>query len=149
MENENKKIKVIIADNSDKTREDLSNYLSEEMEIVGKTGDGEELLNLILNNTCDLVIMDLVLSKFDGFTVLERLKGNMPKVIVTSSLSHEGFITKALNLGVSYFLVKPIAFDIVKERAKEVCCGKPTTITVIEKQKNRAIEEKISNIFIY
>lgn len=148
MENENKKIKVIIADNSDKTREELSSYLSDEFDVVAKTGDGEELINLLTNNTCDIVIMDLVLSKFDGFTVLERMKGKMPKVIVTSSLSHEGFISKAMNMGVAYFLVKPTDFETLKQRAKEVCQSKTSTLTNIEKQKNRVLEEKISNIFI-
>ena len=82
-----------------------------------------------------------------------------PKIVITSSLAHEGFINKAMQLGVNYFMIKPINENVLLDRVKEVCAERTKQISTVfskdvtienasEKYKAKIIEEKITNIFI-
>lgn len=72
--------------------------------------DGEEVEKLLQNFTPNLILLDLVMPKKDGFSVLKDLKAlekykNIP-VIVTSNLSQVEDKQKAMMLGASDYIVK-------------------------------------------
>ena len=73
METKKQKIKILIADASEESRNELVNYFSksDRFEIVGVSSDGQEVLDTILNNSVDVVVMDVVLTGIDGFEVVE------------------------------------------------------------------------------
>lgn len=145
---ENKKIKIYLAD----TEEDaVLNYFehSDSYTVVGRSSDGKEVVNGVLQSRPDFLIMEVLLSGMDGFMVLENLKQNlgndMPKVIFISNLSHSGFVSKALKEGASYFMIKPIMPENLEQRIQELLSGSSEhDIDRNEKQ----LDEKISNIFI-
>lgn len=148
------KIKVYIADNSE-LKEDLLKELkdSDEIEIVGNSIDGHIAENEIKNICPDVLLFDIVLPNEDGFVLIEKLKMQMgdkcPKLIAVSALSHEGFVSKAISMGVSYYINKPYTVSSVIDRIKDVYSLK--TSKVIDggkRNKSRVIDEKISNIFI-
>ncbi|MCI7003656.1 MAG: sporulation transcription factor Spo0A [Eubacteriales bacterium] len=148
------KIKVYIADNSE-LKEDLLKNLkdSEEIEIVGSSADGHMAENEIKSLCPDVLLFDIVLPNEDGFVLIEKLKTQMgdrcPKLIAVSALSHEGFISKAISMGVSYYINKPCTTNSVTERIKDVFSLKaPTNNDSDKRNKSRVIDEKISNIFI-
>lgn len=154
---ENKKISLFIADNADECREEFISYFkaSDKYNIVGQSKDGNETLNIISKSAVDILVMDIVLSGMDGFEFLEKARaelGNkMPRVIITSSLSHNGFIEKALSLGVSYFMIKPIQMISLENRIKDILGlsdSKPIKEQNFKNMKTKIIEEKISNVFI-
>lgn len=79
--------------------------------------NGEEGLKLIEEKKFDIVLLDLIMPKIDGFKVLEvlRNKKNIPPIIVLSNLSQNNDEDRAKKLGAVDFFVKsntPIA-DIV------------------------------------
>lgn len=124
---------------------------SNEINIIGHSQDGETALKEIPTLKPDVVIMDIVLPKIDGFMLIERLKQYMgdkcPKIIVTSALCHEGFISKAFSIGASYYLNKPVSNEVLVQRIKDVISENNQNKQNIN-QKNRGLDEKISNIFI-
>ncbi|GBE17034.1 sporulation initiation phosphotransferase F [bacterium BMS3Abin15] len=69
--------------------------------------DGKEALDILKKNHFDLILLDLLLPKVDGFEILKKLKKmkiNTP-VIVSSNLSEKNFIDEAKKLGaVDYFI---------------------------------------------
>ncbi len=157
--NENEKIKIFIADNSDETTLEIVDHFkkSDQYEIVGTSKDGKEALSKIENSLVDILITDIVLSGTDGFVLLESLKeklgSKMPKIIVTSSLSHEGFINKALSLGASYFMIKPYEMQNLENRIVDILGLKVNNQEkVLQKDfktmRTKIVEEKISNVFI-
>lgn len=88
-----------------------------------EAGDGEEALALLEREKFDLILLDLVMPKMDGFTVLSTLKekNNPTPVIVTSNLGQEEDTRRAKEAGAKEYFVKsdmPIA-DIV-ERVKKM-----------------------------
>ena len=70
------KRKILVADAGEEYRKTLIELLSTEsdLQIVGQTGDGEELLHLIREQKPDLVVMDVILARMDGVEVLETLE---------------------------------------------------------------------------
>ncbi len=160
------KTRIFIADCNSELKKNISDTFkrNKNFEVVGEAGDGEEAYNALKKCNADVLIMDVVLPGLDGFALIETLsKTNeimkKPKIVVTSSLAHEGFITKAMQLGVSYFMIKPVNENILFDRVKEICdSGNKKISTVFSKDitlenvsgkyKAKLVEEKITNIFI-
>ena len=143
-----KKIKVLLIDENEQTSKLLKENLEQSgYEVIGMTSNGTMALEQIKLNKPDVIIMDVVLSGVDGFSLIEKineLKINT-KIIILSSLSLEGFVTKALNLGASYYMVKPFDIEILKNRIEDVL-NNNISKNVVNRNKN--LEEKITNIFI-
>ena len=72
--------------------------------------DGEEGLNKILNNKYDLILLDMILPKMDGFKVLEEVKKNQSfkdlPIIVASNLYDKNDIDRATSLGAADYIIK-------------------------------------------
>ena len=149
-----KKIKVYVAD-SDEQFSLLKSATKEsnEIEIIGGNSNGEKALIEILQLKPDVLVFDLVLSQIDGFMLIEKLKLQMgdccPKLIATSALSHDGFISKAYSMGVGYYISKPCGAELIVGRIKDVVSLENSAQPVVsDRAKVRIIDEKISNIFI-
>lgn len=116
--------------------------------------DGVLAYDKIKSNTYDVIITDLILPNMDGFLLLEKLQElhliKKPKIIAISSLSSDGFITKAMSMGVDYFMLKPINEENLKTRTIDLLNGQNLVDNKSKEQvnKNKALEEKITNIFI-
>jgi two-component system phosphate regulon response regulator PhoB/two-component system alkaline phosphatase synthesis response regulator PhoP len=72
--------------------------------------DGQQAINTLESFIPDLILLDLVMPRMDGFAVLEKLKANelsakIP-VIVTSNLGQKEDIDRAINLGANSYVVK-------------------------------------------
>ncbi len=151
MESKKQKIKILIADASESSRNELTDHFMavDNFEVIKSSGSGEEVLEYILNNSVDIVVMDVVLSGIDGFEVLEEAK-KYPKIntkfIIQSNLTHDGFVTKATLLGANYFIAKPTNCALIEKRARELMENKESSQA--NKMGSRQLEEKISNIFI-
>ncbi len=146
-----RKLRIFVADNTEFKDKVISYFENKEgYEIVGSAEDGQKAFIDICALKPDVVLMECVLPNLDGFVIMdkltERMGINRPKIIIVSSLSHEGFIAKAMNQGASYFICKPTSMEIIEQRINDVF-GLTEKKEII-KPKNRALEEKISNIFI-
>ncbi len=144
-----RKIKLYLADAEIEELKKIENYFltkSDEFEVVGKNKDGLEVIKEVCELKPDFVISEVLLTSADGFKVVESIKKemgtSMPKFIFVSNLSHAGFISKAMKEGVSYFMVKPISYENLEERIRDL------TSPAIVTDKDKALDEKISNIFI-
>lgn len=145
---ENKKIKVMLIDESEQTLKLLKENLGDNFVVDRVEPNGIVALEQIKNSCPNIIVMDVVLSGVDGFNLIEQINDLKidTKIIVLSSLSLEGFITKAISLGVSYYMIKPFNIEVLKNRILDVLnqhgAIKPQVI------KNKNLEEKITNIFI-
>ena len=92
----------------------LLSILAEKLKEAGfgieMAADGEDGLNKIKSGDFDLVLLDIVLPKIDGFKILEELRGgNQLKkipVIILSNLYDKNNIDKAILLGAKEYIVK-------------------------------------------
>jgi two-component system, chemotaxis family, protein-glutamate methylesterase/glutaminase len=104
------RLRVLIVDDSAYNRKNIADILngSEDVEVVGKAGDGDEALRLASQLKPDAITLDLEMPKMDGFTFLRILMSKQPTpVIVVSSYSNKENVFKALELGAIDFVAKP------------------------------------------
>ncbi|MDR0849951.1 MAG: sporulation transcription factor Spo0A [Christensenellaceae bacterium] len=144
---------MIIVEGNKTMQEELTEYFNEtgEFEVVAVAGDGLEALERIERLQPKVVVFDIVLGSIDGFELLERVQkmSVKPKMIALSSLSQEGFAAKALSLGASYYMMKPVKNEVLHKRIKEFCDEDSSiSSTTLIKLKVRTLDEKLSNIFI-
>lgn len=93
-------------------------------EAIGGGGDGEEGLHLAQSEKPDLILLDIILPKMNGFDVLTRLKADAATqpipVIMLTNLESSGDIEKALSLGAMTYLVKTnYELDDIVKRVKD------------------------------
>ena len=100
--------KIVVADDDRMFRKAAETTLRRQGYAVTTASDGEEALQLIRSERPDIIVLDLIMPKLQGFDVLQVLKQDsitaaIP-VIVLSSLSQEQDKQEALDLGaVAYF----------------------------------------------
>lgn len=104
---------LIIED--DKIISDLlkSGFASESDFIIETAYDGEEGLRLAQNNRYDLIILDLMLPKLDGESVLKKIREdkNVTPVLILSAKETVEDIVSGLKFGADDYLVKPFSFN--------------------------------------
>lgn len=118
------KMKVAIADDNERMQNLLERIVNsdEELQVVGKAENGEELLDVIRNRKPDVVLMDIIMPKLDGLAVMERVnsESNMkkPAFIVVSAVSQEKTTEDAFALGADYYILKPFDNATIINRIK-------------------------------
>jgi two-component system, OmpR family, alkaline phosphatase synthesis response regulator PhoP len=100
--------KIIVADDDRMFRKAAETTLRRQGYAVTSASDGEEALQLIRSERPDIIVLDLIMPKIQGFDVLQVLKQDSVTaaipVIVLSSLTQEQDKQEALDLGaVAYF----------------------------------------------
>ena len=121
------KLNVAIADDNERVVELLDRIVSsdEELNVVGKAGNGEELYDIIKTKEPDVVLLDIIMPKVDGLTVMERVNADKsmkkhPAFIVITAVGQEKITEDAFALGANYYILKPFDNDMVISRIKHV-----------------------------
>ncbi len=94
-----------------------------DMDVVGETADGVELLELIQKLKPDVLLMELMLTRQDGMEVLRRLPetGCSPVVIVLTAFVTAKVVGDCSALGATYFVPKPCDLASVLDHARMAC----------------------------
>jgi len=106
--------KILVVDDSALMRRIICDIINADSDfrVIDVSADGEDAYNKILNNTYDLIVLDMILPKLPGVDLLERLykeKVACNVVIISSSLREDADSTmKAMEYGALDFVVKPI-----------------------------------------
>ena len=106
-------MKILIAEDSATIRRLVAARLAADGYDVLEAGDGEEALNLARSNRPDLLILDKVMPKLDGFEVVRALREDpetkaVPIVMLTGS-TDEDDVLGGLGLGVDEYMPKPFS----------------------------------------
>jgi DNA-binding response OmpR family regulator len=116
------KKRILIAEDEKVLADILSSKLTKEGFNVSVAGNGEDALKLIMKNKFDLLVLDRIMPKMDGFTVLASLRAEKikQKVIVTSNLNQAEYNEKAKALGAKEVIVKAeMSLDEIVEKIKK------------------------------
>lgn len=129
-----KKIKVCVVDDNRELVGLLEEYISsqEDMEVAGIAHNGQECLDLLGSVDPDVLVLDIIMPHLDGLAVLERLrdlrKGALPNVIMLTAFGQEDVTKKAVELGASYFILKPFDMENLGNHIRQVS-GRNAAIT--------------------
>ena len=121
------KLNVAIADDNEKMVELLSRLIEEdtELELVGKAHNGEEICKIIKEKEPDVVVLDIIMPKVDGLSVMEKFGHDpslkkIPSFIVVSAVGQERIKEDAFNLGADYYMLKQFDNRMLLNRIKHV-----------------------------
>jgi CheY-like chemotaxis protein len=111
---------ILVVDDMEANRELLSERLSERGHLVFQAADGESALELIEQQSFDAVILDVMMPKIDGLTLLRIIRekhslAELP-VLMATARGERGDLIEALRLGANDYLVKPLDYAIVHAR---------------------------------
>jgi DNA-binding LytR/AlgR family response regulator len=103
------KLKCIIVDDEEAAHGVLRNYIERlnYLELVGEAYNAIEAGDILLNQTVDIMFLDINMPEISGLEFISTLN-NPPKVILTTAYSE--FALDAFDLGVVDYLLKPVPF---------------------------------------
>ncbi len=115
-------MRVLIAEDEKKTSAYLSKGLTEHGFVVSSATDGDEALSSALASDFDLLVLDIMLPRRDGWSVLRELRkaGKETPVIFLTARDAVHDRVKGLELGADDYLVKPFAFSELLARIRSI-----------------------------
>ncbi len=121
------KLRIAIADDNERMLQLLEDIIKtdSDMEVVGKAENGEICLNIIREKQPDVVLLDIVMPKLDGLTVMEKTHSDArikkkPAFIIITAIGQEGITEDAFNLGANYYIMKPFDNNTLLNRIRYV-----------------------------
>ncbi len=124
---ENKRLRVLLADDHRMFRDALRLVLAPECEIVGEAACGEDAVALALKSRPDVVVLDLSMPGIGGIEAAHQLAKQAPasKILILSQYEDDEYVIEALGLGhVAGYLTKADAASELMQAVRTVHAGK-------------------------
>ena len=113
--------KILIVEDDFDIQEILLNFLQEAGYDVTVTNDGVEALSVFTDNKFDLILLDIMLPKIDGFGVCELIrKQSQIPIIMLTALSGEEEQIRGLDLQVDDYITKPFSMPVLVRKIAAV-----------------------------
>ena len=129
--------RVLVVEDDPNLGKILMEYLSAKDYMVDLGVDGEEGLEKFVNGSYDILILDIMMPKKDGFSLaqdIRKIDKSIPIIFLTAKSQKENII-KAFKLGADDYLTKPFSIDELLARMIAV-------MKRIPKKKEKKLEEK-------
>lgn len=112
---------ILIVDDEELIRNVVKEYSQLENYDVLEAEDGIEAIEIVKNNDVDLIIMDIMMPKLDGFSAYKQIKKikNIP-IIMLSARSEEYDKLMGFDLGIDDYVTKPFSPKELMARVKAV-----------------------------
>ena len=141
---------VFIADSAEDFCSGLTAALqrADGFRVLGTAGDGEQAIRMIEEKKPDILVLDLMLAKKDGISVLKSIANmeHKPITLATSAFLTEYVSTAAANLGVRYLMLKPCDMAALVERLEEIRGGESLRYPAARRSDKGSIETLVTNI---
>ena len=139
-------IKVVVIDAEEIALGYKEEFFKENIEVSAFSPSGANIIKQIEAVNPEVVVLDLVIQGGDGFECIEKIKRIKPecKFIITTAFNSTENVARAMELGVDYFMLKPVDATSIIKRIKELCYKSKQANSLV----SRKLEEKITNIFL-
>jgi len=124
---------VLVVDDEPMVREVVTAYLERDGFTVAEAADGAVALEWLRRTTPDLVVLDVMLPKVDGFTVLSQIRklSDVPVILLTARTEEPDRVL-GLELGADDYVVKPFSPRELTARVRSVLRrARPTASNVV------------------
>lgn len=118
------KLKILVADSQVVVKQHLLQELKKDrqLEIIGTAGNGKEAYEIFEREEPNIIIFDLLLPIYDGYTLLDKMNehgvSNEQKLIMTTPITSDLLVSEAFHQGVDYVLTKPYDASIVANKIR-------------------------------
>ncbi len=160
VKNKMEQVNVAIADDNERMLELLGNIISAEknLTLVGKANNGEEIYQIIKNKEPDVVLLDLIMPKMDGLSVMDMVNKDQnmrkrPEFIIVTAIGQEKITEDAFRKGAAYYIMKPFRNEVLIDKIQSVrnrkqqleCFTQGADIRTQEKEPE-SLESKVTNM---
>lgn len=113
-------MKILVVEDERDLNNIITKFLKKNNFVVDCAFDGEEALDYLDYSTYDLILLDIMMPKLDGYNVIEilRKRNNDTPVLVLTAKDEVEDKVKGLNVGADDYVVKPFNFDEVLARVR-------------------------------
>ena len=134
--------RILIVEDDPSIRLGLQRSLTFEGYLVDVARDGEEAIQKAFDKTPDLVLLDLMLPKLNGFEVCKTIRKYDPKIpiVILSAKGDEGDKVLGLELGADDYVTKPFSIRELTARIKAVIRRKKVSSGDVEAFKEGTLE---------
>ena len=115
-------LKILVVDDEERMRKLVNDFLTRKQYKVVEAADGEEAINLFIkNNDFDLIILDVMMPKMDGWEVCREIRklSKVPIIMLTAK-SEESDELLGFELGVDEYISKPFSPRILVARVDAI-----------------------------
>jgi two-component system sensor histidine kinase/response regulator len=145
-----KKSKILIVDDAIDTVELLRKRFHSEGYDTAEAYDGEEALKRVDEYSPDLIVLDVMMPKIDGYEVCRRLKTDenkkyVPILMLTAKGGIESKV-KGLEIGADDYLAKPFDYKELSARVKSLLTIKASREKLVEEEKSVAMEKMMDEV---
>ncbi len=150
-------IRVLLVDDNAELRRLVADFLAKQegITVVGQASNGAEALQILSEQSVDILLMDIIMPQMDGYALLEELRRRsfdpMPQVIVLTALGRDDFIMRAVELGARYYMVKPFEVQVLAARIREIA-GQPVRslepVRATTTGHGQSLDERLSSLFL-
>jgi two-component system, NarL family, response regulator DesR len=121
-------IRVLLAEDQAMIREALAALLSfeDDIEVVAQVGRGDEVTAAALASKPDVALLDIEMPGMDGLTAAAALSQASPRtrIVILTTFGRPGYLRRAMESGVSGFIVKDSPADKLARTIREIRDGK-------------------------
>jgi two-component system response regulator DesR len=122
-----KPIRVLIAEDQAMIREALAALLSfeDDLLVVAKVGRGDEVVKAAIDASPDVALLDIEMPGMDGLSAAAALGRQLPetKIVILTTFGRPGYLRRAMESGVSGFVVKDSPADKLAQTIRKVLKG--------------------------
>lgn len=125
---------ILLVEDDTQIRTILKDYFVKSNFKVLEACDGEEAINIFENSSVDLIILDIMLPKIDGFGVLARIRAkSLVPIIMLTARTEDDDQLLGFRIGADDYVPKPFSFKVLVARAEallkrsEMQCNKEET----------------------
>lgn len=116
-----KNIKILVVEDNIDIQELVKEFLQSEEYIVDTASDGLEGIEKFNQGEYQLVILDIMLPKLDGYSVCKMIRGKSKvPIIMLTALNEENDEIKGFELQVDDYITKPFSFNVLIKRVEAV-----------------------------
>ena len=120
-------VRLLLAEDQVMIREALAALLSfeDDIEVVAQVGRGDEVVKAAIQTHPDVALLDIEMPGLDGLSAAAELKKIHPetKIVILTTFGRPGFLRRAMESGVSAFLVKDSPADKLTQTIRRVLAG--------------------------
>lgn len=114
-------MKILLAEDHDNLREIIEDYLVVHGYVVESFDNGEDAYYSFLTESYDLVLLDVMMPKMDGFTLCKKIreKEEIPILFITAKVQEVDQL-KGYELGCDDYIIKPFSLPVLLAKCKAI-----------------------------
>ncbi len=145
---------ILIVDDDNRSAMELKSFLKSKAGVdeVEWAPSVMEACEFVKTMDIDIVVLDLIMSMHDGYKFMELIDrmglSSRPQIIVTSAISNQGAVKKAMNMGASYYMLKPYENELLYSRIEDALTEDEKEEEAAPAKRDTGTDRQIMEIFL-